>query len=107
MAVGLLGRNPLGRREADHHVGMDPLRSDEVPRVRLALFELGEDLLRSVAALGRVAPDLPDPAEILRGIQVHLHVKALPHPGCRKTQETLGDDEFPGHDVLGPGEGPV
>ena len=94
----------LDRGEPDDDVGAAALRADERRRFRLAAVQFGEHLIPGVAALGRIPPYLPLPADLLRWVQVDGHVEARRgQPGVQR-QQPLDDDEPPRLDVFRPGE---
>ena len=66
----------VGRREPHHDVGVPTLRRDEGSDVRLAGLEFAGHLRGRVAALLRVALDLPGPPQRLVGLEVDRDVEA-------------------------------
>ncbi len=54
------------------------LWSDERGRVRLSLVEVGEHLSFGIAALARIAPQLPCPPDLFGGVEVDRQVEARP-----------------------------
>lgn len=67
--------------KAHDDIGVVALWADERRGVRFATLEFGQHLLCRVAALGRVALDLPLATHLFRRVEEDYHVVELAHHG--------------------------